>query len=245
MPDPPLTSFGEQQCRDLNARFPYHDSVDLLVSSPLRRTIQTTLLSFTPEIARGVKNFALPEIQETSDLPCDTGSNLSNLKRDFGDEPVDLSLVPEDWDSKKGKWAAEQNAIEARCLDARKWLKSRNESHIVVVSHGGLLHYITEDWTASEKFQGRKWSFLKRVTKKFYPDAYYYYFIGTGWENTEFRSYRFVDEDGGNASLVETEESRTRRNDESKPLTKAEKTQLRETATKNWEAQGYEKASKV
>lgn len=156
MPDPALTPLGEQQCRELNDRFPYHDSVDLLVSSPLRRTIQTTLLSFTPEIARGVKYFALPEIQETSDLPCDTGSNLATLKQEFKDQPVDLSLVPEDWDSKKGKWAAEQDAIEARCLEARKWLKSRNEPQIVVVSHGGLLHYLTEDWTASEKFEGEK-----------------------------------------------------------------------------------------
>ncbi|KAL8763501.1 MAG: hypothetical protein Q9184_000713 [Pyrenodesmia sp. 2 TL-2023] len=228
MHDPHLTPLGEQQCRELSNRFPYHDSVDLLVSSPLRRTIQTTLLSFTPEIARGVKYFALPEIQETSDLPCDTGSSLSTLKQEFKDQRVDLSLVPEDWDSKKGKWAAEQNTIEARCLEARKWLKARNESEIVIVAHGGLLHYLTEDWTASEKFQ-----------------AYYFCFVGTGWENTEFRSYRFVDGDDGTASLEETDESRTRRNDKSKPLTKEEKTQLRETTTQNWEAQGYEKASKV
>lgn len=54
---------------------------------------------------------------------------------------------------------------------------------------------------------------------------------GTGWENTEFRSYRFVDGDDQNASIEETAESRQRRGNEDKPLTKEEKTQMRETVT--------------
>ncbi|KAL8650630.1 MAG: hypothetical protein Q9210_003716 [Variospora velana] len=231
MLDPPLTPHGEQQCRDLCDRFPFHSSIGLLVSSPLRRTIQTTLLAFEPEISRGVRYFALPEVQETSDLPCDTGSNLSVLKQDFGDRPVDLSLIPDDWDSKKGKWAADHVAVEARCREARNWLKSREEEHIVVVSHGGLLHYLTEDWTGSGKFQGTRRPFLRRVKKMLFPNAYDPWYTGTGWENVECRSYRFAKGDGENASLEETEESRQRRSE--KPLTKEEKTQLRETVTKD------------
>ncbi|KAL8810105.1 MAG: hypothetical protein Q9223_007823 [Gallowayella weberi] len=221
MHDPSLTSHGENQCRGLRSDFPYHDSIDLLVCSPLRRTIQTTLLSFEPEISRGLPVIALPELQETSDLPCDTGSNLTALKEEFKDKPVQLSSVPEDWDSKKGKWAPQQEAIEARCREARQWLKARDEKDIVVVTHGGLLHYLTEDWTGSVKFEG------------------------TGWENTEFRSYTFISDDDGNVSMEETERSRHRPGDRLKPLTKEERIQMKETATKNWEAQGYEKASKV
>ncbi|KAI4245711.1 MAG: hypothetical protein L6R42_010108, partial [Xanthoria sp. 1 TBL-2021] len=67
----------------------------------------------------------------------------------------------------------------------------------------------------------------------------------TGWENTEFRSYHFVDGDYDNASMEETAESRQRRGNDDKPLTKEERTQLRQTATKTLEAQGYEKPSRV
>ncbi|KAL8638618.1 MAG: hypothetical protein Q9226_008977 [Calogaya cf. arnoldii] len=215
MHDPLLTPLGENQCHELQSQFPYHDSVDLLVCSPLQRTIQTTLLAFDPEIARGIHCIALPELQETADLPCDTGSNVTTLKEKFKSKPVDLSLLSEDWNSKQGKWAPEQEAIEKRCCDARQWLKTREEKEIVVVAHGGLLHFLTEDWTGCEKNQG------------------------TGWENTEFRSYRFVDEDNENASIEETAESRQRRGNQDKPLTKEEKTQLRETAT------GFEKSSRV
>lgn len=221
MLDPPLTPLGEQQCRDLCAKFPYHPSVNLVVTSPLRRTIQTSLIAFESEMSRGIECVAFPEVQETSDLPCDTGSNLSIIKEDFKDRPVNFNLVSEDWNSKQGKWQADGKAIEARCRQARKWLKMRNEEAIVVVTHGGLLHYLTEDWTGAGKFQG------------------------TGWENVEFRSYRFVDGDDENASMKETEESKQRRGYEDKPLTKEERVQLRRTTTKSWEELGYEKANQV
>lgn len=156
MQDPVLTPHGEHQCLDLRAHFPSRSSVSLLVTSPLRRTIQTTLLAFDPEVSRGISCIALPEVQETSGLPCDTGSNLSALKEDFKEKPIDFSLVPEDWNSNKGKWAPNSEAIDARCRDARKWLKARNEETIVVVAHGGLMHYLTEDWSDTEKFYGRK-----------------------------------------------------------------------------------------
>ncbi|KAL8681778.1 MAG: hypothetical protein Q9186_002093 [Xanthomendoza sp. 1 TL-2023] len=205
----------------------------------LVRHAQTTLLSFESEISRGIQNIALPELQETSDLPCDTGSNLTALKEEFKDKHVQLSLVPEDWDSKMGKWAPQQEAIEARCREARQWLKNRDEKEIVVVTHGGLLHYLTEDWTGSVKFQGNARPQEDVMNQKYSRS------LGTGWENTEFRSYTFVSGDDENASMEETEDSRHRPGDSRKPLTKEEKTQLRETATKNWEALGYEKASKV
>ena len=102
MPDPSLTPFGVEQCIGLRQNFPYHDRIGLLVASPLRRTIYTTLLGFTSELKRGLKVTALPEIQETSDLPCDTGSPLEALKGEFEAMPVDLGLVLDGWDSKVG-----------------------------------------------------------------------------------------------------------------------------------------------
>lgn len=147
MPDPSLTPFGEGQCQKLAQDFPYHKSVELLVSSPLRRTIYTTLLGFKPEIERGLTVIALPEVQETADVPCDTGSNASVLKEEMKDKPVDLSRVESGWNSKTGRWAPIAGALEKRAREARQWLKARPEKEIVLVTHGGLLHYLTEDWT--------------------------------------------------------------------------------------------------
>lgn len=139
MHDPSLTAFGEEQCDQLARDFPYHDSIDLLVASPLRRTIYTTLIGFVPEIKSGLRVLALPEAQEVADLPCDTGSDVKRLEAEFHDETVDFSLIQADWTSKKGKWAAASEAVEVRAKEVRQWLKARTEKNIVLVTHGGRL----------------------------------------------------------------------------------------------------------
>jgi broad specificity phosphatase PhoE len=152
--DPKLTPLGERQCHKLRDEFPLHKLIDLLVSSPLSRTVYTTLLSFTPGTERGLKVIALPELQEVGDFPCDTGSDLEVLKKELEDKPVDLSLVPEDWNSKKGEWKSTEDKVNRRASKTRLWLKARPEKNIVVVTHGGLVHYLTGDWTDNGKFAG-------------------------------------------------------------------------------------------
>lgn len=73
------------------------------MSSPLRRTLQTALCSFQPAIARGVGIVALPELQETSDISCDTGSDAVDIRRQFSDAKgasIDFGLVKDGWNSK-------------------------------------------------------------------------------------------------------------------------------------------------
>ncbi|KAL9060637.1 MAG: hypothetical protein Q9162_000588 [Coniocarpon cinnabarinum] len=55
---------------------------------------------------------------------------------------------------------------------------------------------------------------------------------GTGWMNTEFRTYNFDPKSGQNASLVETEDSRLRRRGTEKPLSEAEQRNLARTTGK-------------
>ena len=205
--DPYLTAEGESQCRTIPDRFPANPPVDLLVTSPLKRTIQTTLIGFPAQIASGAPIIALPELQETSSMPCDTGSPILEIESDPVLRPstgaIDFSLVEaaDGWTSKSGKWSSEPAALTERATSVRAWLKDRNEEHVICVLHGGFLHYLTEDWTGKNDLPG------------------------TGWANTEFRSYAWKDEGLG---LVETEESKKRR-EHGKPLGKTEMQQFLQT----------------
>lgn len=104
LPDPELTQLGEQQCAKLKESFPFHSQIELVAASPLRRTIHTALLSFQPvfEAHKNFKILCIPEAQETSDVPCDTGSDPAVLQKEFVDRglPVDISLVHDGWNSK-------------------------------------------------------------------------------------------------------------------------------------------------
>lgn len=97
----------------------------------------------------------MPELQETSNLPCDTGSSREVLEREFEDKPVDFSLVHDDWNSNEGKFLPHAVAVEKRAEEVRQWLKARPEKEIVIVTHGGFLHYFTGDWSDSARFEGQ------------------------------------------------------------------------------------------
>ena len=56
--------------------------------------------------------------------------------------------------------------------------------------------------------------------------------IGTGWKNVEYRTYEFAADDRGDASLVETKQSRDSRRGSEIPLTTEERMNLLETARK-------------
>lgn len=96
LPDPELTPLGEEQARELGATFPSLRDVHLILSSPLRRAIQTALLAFPSQIKDGLQVVAWPEVQEASDLICDTGSDLRDIEAVFEKSPVDFSLVAPD-----------------------------------------------------------------------------------------------------------------------------------------------------
>ncbi|PWW78002.1 phosphoglycerate mutase-like protein [Tuber magnatum] len=191
--DPYLTPLGEAQCHNLSKRFPSEPPVDLLVSSPLKRTIQTTLFGFKEQIESGVKMEFLAELQGSSGMPCDTGSSHDVLEKEESFQGLDFSGLPDDWTSKNGKWAPDPHSVAERARVVRKWLKSRSEGHVVAVLHGGFLHYVTEAWAS----RGNP--------------------LDAGWRNAEFRSFVFVDEDEDNASVIETDESKERRKGSEKP----------------------------
>ncbi|RDW81207.1 uncharacterized protein DSM5745_04764 [Aspergillus mulundensis] len=191
----------------------------------------TALQSFGPVFKANpdMKLILLPDIQETSDVACDTGSDPSALRKEIEEKglPVDASLVHEGWNVKTGRYAPTNAAVGARARDARRWLKARPEKEIVMVSHGGVLHYFTEDWENSSQFQG------------------------TGWTNTEYRTYTFSDKvdlddleghklDTDNASLVETVESRERRGKKGPMADREKQKELYKQGVQGWDDQGLQ-----
>ncbi|TGZ79552.1 phosphoglycerate mutase-like protein [Ascodesmis nigricans] len=231
LPDPVLTSLGESQCRTLPERLSTHPSTlpapTIIFTSPLKRTIQTSLLGLQPWLQPDdnltpPRLIALPELQETSKMPCDTGSDVEELEGIWG-EMVEWGALKgemgeglgerETWRKKEGVWAPEPEKLKRRAKWVRAFLKKVAEEegveHIVCVLHGGFLHYLTEDWSGQLKT------------------------AGTGWANTEFRSFTLADdpEDPENVKLMETKGSRDARVDT--PLGPTEKKQFEETVVAN------------
>lgn len=121
----------------------------------------------------GKKIVALPDAQEVSLYPCDMGSDLEPLKKEFGDL-VDFSLVSEDWNKKTrdSKYYPDPQKLEARARDARLWLRTlikkagNDDAQVVLVTHGGILHFLTEDWSGIDPGRG-KLVFPKKKKKAF------------------------------------------------------------------------------
>ncbi|KAH0369417.1 phosphoglycerate mutase family protein, partial [Aureobasidium melanogenum] len=182
IPDAVLTPHGKSQCRDLNASFEHHDSVALIVSSPLRRALQTAVHAFAPALqSDGVKVVLQPMAQEMNAYFCDIGTDRDELERQVKagelwdtelsvpSDSIDFNAVQEGWNIKEGKWAPDRATVQKRAAKLRSWLFSRKEDVVIVVSHGGFLHALTEDWSGFNAS------------------------LGTGWQNCEIREFVFTE----------------------------------------------------
>ncbi|KAK6346514.1 hypothetical protein TWF696_006639 [Orbilia brochopaga] len=207
--DPVLTATGHAQCAALAASFPHHISVTHLIVSPLKRTLQTALESFHPLIRRlATQDIEWriridPIFQETGDWECDIGTAVPGLLAFLADcandypeikpyaEPGLLDFTPvhmyPDWPAKQGFYSGQ--GVVRRARAARRYLfdSYTDDEELLIVSHGGFLHYLSEDWDS-------------------YDDA-----AGTAWRNTEWRSYELIEGDKGEVLLNETAESIARR----------------------------------
>ncbi|KAJ9475633.1 Phosphoglycerate mutase [Pseudozyma hubeiensis] len=163
IPDAPLTPLGKQQ----SARLPSltHDlqsRAEVILSSALKRTLQSTKIGYAPAIERlgGLgKVVLLPQLQECNDFPCDTGSAKEVIERDPELQGFDFSSLTPDWTSKQGFYAADETSLNKRAQWVRQYLRSRPEQDIVVMAHGDI---------------------LRRITGQAYP-----------WKNAEVRLFQF------------------------------------------------------
>jgi hypothetical protein len=106
---------GKDQCWKLKESFPFHDDVEVVMASPLRRAIQTAIYSFAPVLRKSAVQLVLvPQAQEISADPCDTGLEPEQLKSllqiitddekvEFDSDRTDYSILAPGWNNKVRK----------------------------------------------------------------------------------------------------------------------------------------------
>jgi broad specificity phosphatase PhoE len=161
--DPALTPLGVEQASSISHKLPAAADIATVVSSPLRRAIQTTLAGFSSVLDKryfdkssgeGIDDGATlsldPDLQERSDLPCDTGSSASELAKAFPD--LSFDDLGEQWLKKSGHYAPDDDTVRERAERVRQSLagiaerlEDEKRKDIVVVTHGGFMKFLTED----------------------------------------------------------------------------------------------------
>lgn len=161
--DPPLTNLGVEQASSISQKLPSAGNIAIIISSPLRRALQTTLAGFSTVldkqyfdkssgqgIDKGVTLSLNPDLQERSDLPCDTGSSALELAKAF--PGLSFDGLGEEWLKKTDRYAPDDDAVRERAERVRKSLFEIAESlenderkDMVVVTHGVFMKFLTGD----------------------------------------------------------------------------------------------------
>ncbi|WWC61929.1 uncharacterized protein I303_104515 [Kwoniella dejecticola CBS 10117] len=181
-------------------------TAQLIVSSPLRRTMETMLIGLKDLKdrldAQGQPVILLDTLQEVDRKACHTPLSPAELLRCSNDEmfsSLDFSTLSEGYASKDGIFDP-VNASE-RAKQVRRWLRDRLEREIVVVAHHDILKHIV-DGQLSDR----------------------------AWENTEVRVFTFHSKDDDDASLMEIDISSLKKDDTGEPTSSEMKVQrLRHT----------------
>ncbi|KAI0185282.1 hypothetical protein EV127DRAFT_320710, partial [Xylaria flabelliformis] len=149
--DPSLSLMGINQSRIIRATFPYMNQVRAIVSSPLRRAIQTAQIAFEPILAPGLQITLGQILLGLHGTPELMGSPWEDLREEFGLD-VDLRGLRDGW------WyqfindvhhfnpilAAERaNQARLRIREAARALG--DDDHIVVITHRLFIGYLIDD----------------------------------------------------------------------------------------------------
>mmetsp|Transcript_8065 Transcript_8065/g.23734 ORF Transcript_8065/g.23734 Transcript_8065/m.23734 type:complete len:345 (+) Transcript_8065:56-1090(+) len=147
--DPRLTDLGRRQSRLLDvAPVLIGRQVELVVSSPLRRTLETAAIGFG-EASPTPRFVAHPDAQETGSHPSDTGVPAEELKEEFG-KLFDLSLCETDWFVKPAPFDPQRLQVQQQGITALRermarlaaWLLAQPEQSIALVAHHGVFGHL-------------------------------------------------------------------------------------------------------
>lgn len=152
--DAKLTELGESQCHNLAGNITGLE-LDLIISSPLTRTLQTATLSFAEALAEGTPIIAEENLRETVNYNCDRRSRLSELREAW--PGVNFSGVHDEEDPVWAKYVAifgdeeafiahresdDLDSLAARARALLTTIASRPEKRIALVSHNAFLTHL-------------------------------------------------------------------------------------------------------
>ncbi|KAH8747666.1 phosphoglycerate mutase family protein [Diaporthe sp. PMI_573] len=163
--DPPLTELGRAQAYTLGTSFPHLASVAVVLTSPLTRTLETTVAAFghildkqfigDDGIVGGAHLILDPNLQERSALPCDTGSDGAAFEGKFPN--LDFGVLQDKWYAKVEANAADDAAVKIRAKMVRERLydlveklerdgrAAGRKTAVVAVTHGVFMKFLAED----------------------------------------------------------------------------------------------------
>ncbi|KAG8733761.1 hypothetical protein FRC11_002830 [Ceratobasidium sp. 423] len=154
IPDAVLTDLGRSQCvefRESTLGHSIQDSVELILTSPQRRALSTTLLGLPDAVERLLPQsrvVLVPQLQEINDLPCDRGSDREFLESmpeyttELKQGRLDFSPLTPDWNQKQGIYDPSPDVLWARAQWVRHFIRERKEQTIAVVAHGNFIRYL-------------------------------------------------------------------------------------------------------
>ncbi|KAI1309544.1 histidine phosphatase superfamily [Xylaria venustula] len=148
--DPELTELGYEQCKTAAKELESLDKIELILASPLQRTIQTALCLFPAYTESNKRIVLLPQLQEVGCTRSDTGNSREFLETKYG-AVLDYSFVTPDWTDKTGESPYAPRSAEERARSTRLLIRDMAERcahrdvNIVVISHGNYLRLLTKD----------------------------------------------------------------------------------------------------
>lgn len=158
IPDPRLTLRGERQSVRLGQNIaPFGtDTIGIILTSPLIRSIHTTLLAFIDVLDKryylkgegginGGADLVLdPYLQEVDDPPCNTGSAVANLKKKWPN--LDFSTLGDPWPLKEDIFSPGSHKTRAQEVLGDLKIRLNNvRKDVVVVTHGGFMQDLTDN----------------------------------------------------------------------------------------------------
>jgi broad specificity phosphatase PhoE len=140
--DANLSKFGVQQCNDFAtdpSKSNIVQSAELLVVSPMNRTLQTASYCF-PSLINRIPWIAIENLRETTGLhPCDKRLTITQHKESYGH--VDFEGIAHDADPMYHLYTLREphEDVRRRCREFLQWLRSRPEKDIIIVTHSAYL----------------------------------------------------------------------------------------------------------
>ncbi|KAM6478540.1 phosphoglycerate mutase-like protein [Trichoderma sp. SZMC 28011] len=138
--DPPLTQVGSQQA----SKVCLPAQPDLVIVSPMTRTIQTALIIFDQHLSSSSTNVELqvwPDLRETHDEAiCNKGLSRADIAAKF--PQFDFSACHEEWDYPPH--SSEGAVVRAETVRKRLKELSRSYKNIFLVTHRGFIAFLAK-----------------------------------------------------------------------------------------------------